>query len=417
MKPFAIFSRLWIWLGVFSLILTVSPVKSPAQEAALNPQTLTRMTEANNRFGFELFARLSAEAPKGGGLSKNIFVSPASVCWALEMLLNGAEGNTLEGMINALALSGIGVSEINGAQEALRSSLEDAGSGVKLTVANGLWGKAGAAFLPDFLAALKKYYGAAAATLQGAEPINAWVKEKTLGKIPSIVKPDSITPETILVLVNAVYFKGLWQRPFDKARTLPELFQLPGGSQPLPMMHQGGSFAYFEDGSVQAIRLPYGQERRLALIVALPSVASGLKGFLQGMDAARWQTMVSAMRERSGTLALPRFKAEYGAELSEALAGMGMGLAFSNQADFKKLAQVPPGFWLKISQVQHKTFVEVNEEGTEAAAATAIEMRAGSAAPPPQAPFKMVVDRPFFVAIQDSKTGMILFLGSVADPR
>lgn len=385
--------------------------------AAAAPAEVSQVADSVNRFGFSLFSRLAAENLAGPKPAENLFISPASVAWAFDMLLNGADGLTLEAMAKALETGGLSLAQLNAANLALRQSLESADPKVEIAIANGLFGKAGMSFLPAFLEPVRQYYAAKLAALEGAETVNAWVNEKTRGKIPTILRSENITPQTILVLVNAIYFKGLWEKPFPKAATAPQTFHLLDGSaKPHPMMSRSARFRYYEDAALQAIRLPYGSGR-LGMIVLLPAKGSGLKALLAGLDAGRWRSLVSGLKERPGKLVLPRFKAEYAAELSRTLKAMGMDLPFTDHADFRKLAQVPPGWWVKISAVFHKTFVEVSEEGTEAAAATAISMLAGSAPPPPEAPFTMVVDRPFVAAIEDGATGLVLFLGAIVAPQ
>jgi len=220
-----------------------------------------------------------------------------------------------------------------------------------------------------------------------------------------------------LLLLNVLYFKGTWERPFDKALTQPEPFHLPDGkTKTPPMMHQSGRYGYFEDAQVQVLRLPYGSGR-IQFYVILPAANLTLGNFLGTFDFQRWQALFKQVGARPGKITLPRFKLEYSTELVKPLESLGMKLPFTDQAEFKKLAQVPPGWWLKISQVRHKTFVEVNEVGTEAAAVTMVAMRAGSAPPPPQTPFTMTVDRPFVVAIQDKTSGLLLFIGAIYDPQ
>lgn len=385
--------------------------------AAAAPAEAAQVADSVNRFGFSLFSRLAAENLAGPKPAENLFISPASIAWAFDMLLNGADGLTLEAMAKALETGGLSLAQLNAANLALRQSLESADPKVEIAIANGLFGKAGVSFLPAFLEPVRQYYAAKLAALESAETVNAWVNEKTRGKIPTILRPENITPQTILVLVNAIYFKGLWEKPFPKAATAPQPFYLLDGSaKPHPMMSRSARFRYYEDAALQAIRLPYGSGR-LGMIVLLPAKGSGLKALLAGLDAGRWRNLVSGLKERPGKIVLPRFKAEYAAELSPILKGMGMDLPFTDHADFRKLAQVPPGWWVKISAVFHKTFVEVSEEGTEAAAATAISMLAGSAPPPPEAPFTMVVDRPFVAAIEDGATGLVLFLGAIVAPQ
>ncbi len=400
------------WLG--ACLLPAAPVLAeggPADNVPLAP----RMAESVNGFGFQLFRALSQDPAPGNG-PQNRFVSPASIAWAFDVVLNGSGGTTYEAIAKTLQLSGWTQADLNAASLALRQAVETADPKVQISVANSLWGKTGLEFLPAFLQAAKQFYSAELASLTTAAPINAWVSKATQGKISSIIQDSDITPQTILFIVNALYFKGTWQKPFDKAKTSPQVFHSVGAAEhPLPTMDQSGSYLYYEDPQLQAIRLPYGNGR-MSLTVVLPAANSNLKAFLGSLDAEKWKGIGAQMRKRSGEILLPRFKVEFGAELSTVLRKMGMELAFSDQADFKKLAKVPPDWWVKISSVKHKTFVEVNEEGTEAAATTAISMLAGAAYHPPEAPFRMQVDRPFFAAVQDWQTGLILFMGTVEAP-
>lgn len=394
-----------------SLLLVSGSLSSLAQAAS--PQEM-QISEAHNRFGFKIFSALQREAYQAGKKPENVFISPASLAWALEMLLNGAQGGTFQAMVATLEISGLTPEAINAANADLMRNLQQADPKVELAVANSLWGKAGITFLPDFLALSQKYFSAQLGALDAAA-INAWVKEKTKDKIAEIIRPENITPETILVLVNALYFKGLWKDPFDKAQTAPRPFTpLVGAAKPVPMMNRSNRYAYYEDAQVQAIRIPYGSGR-LAFYAVLPALGTPLPSYLSQLDAAKWKDLSAKLTLRPGKLTLPRFKTEYGKELSKQLGALGMQVAFGRGAEFAKVASLPPGQWLEISAVEHKTFVEVNEEGTEAAAVTAVSMRAGSAPPPPEAPFTMVVDRPFFCMIQDSESGLILFLGAIVD--
>jgi len=403
-------------LGALGLLLFSSEAAFSQSGPAANLPATARLAESVNGFGFQLLKAMSQDPVTTAGGPSNCFVSPASIAWAFDLVLNGSGGATYEAIAKTLQLTGWSATELNATNLALRKELETADPQVQISVANSLWGKSGLEFLPEFLQAAKQFYAAELAPLTGAGPINAWVSAATKGKITSIIKDSDVTPQTTLFIVNALYFKGLWQKPFDKAKTTSQAFHGMGAADhPVPTMDQSGSYLYYEDPQLQAIRLPYGSSR-MALIVVLPATNSSLKAFTNSLDVAHWKGIVSQMKKRSGEILLPRFKVEFGAELNQILRKMGMDLAFTDQADFKKLAKVPPDWWVKISSVKHKTFVEVNEEGTEAAAVTSISMLAGAAYHPPEAPFRMQVDRPFFAALQDNSTGLILFLGSVAAP-
>jgi serine protease inhibitor len=372
-----------------------------------------RLVSGNTRFGFNLYAELLRHTP-----GENILVSPSSIAMALEMTYNGAQGQTRDAMTRALAIGGLDLDELNRANAALRRSLESPDPKVQLSVANSLWARKGLSFKADFIERNRQYYGAQVEDLDFGDPaaaakINRWVSEKTAGKIPEII--DNVGPDSILFLINAIYFKGKWADEFDKAKTKEEPFNLATGtSKTLPMMRRSGSFRYFETSDVQAISLPYGGGR-LSMYVFLPAKGSSLAQFHKALTADNWEGWMSRFSKSPGEIVLPRFKIEYETSLNDTLKSLGMGVAFDpDGADFTGMIKSSQNVY--INQVKHKTFAEVNEEGTEAAAATSVEMRVTSAAAP-RNPFRMVVDHPFFFAIRDDDTGAVLFIGSIFDPK
>ncbi|MEQ8381862.1 MAG: serpin family protein [Coleofasciculus sp. A1-SPW-01] len=375
-----------------------------------NPSVNTQIVEANTKFGFKLFSEILQQDS-----NKNVFISPTSIAIALAMTYNGASGETQAAMANALELQGMSLSEVNQANEALKTTLENADSDIQLSIANSLWGRQDISFKPDFRQRNQEFYEAQVTDLDFANPeakriINNWVKENTNGKIPQII--SEIKPDDILFLINAIYFKGNWMEKFDKDKTVNRPFYLADGTQKQhPMMSQSGEYQYYEDDSVQAISLPYGKGR-LSFYVFLPRETVSLDTFEQQLTPENWQQWMNQFRKRDGSIVLPRFKLEYEIQLNEALKALGMDVAFDRRADFSNMTEAD----VLINQVKHKTFVEVNEEGTEAAAATSVGMVLTSAAIP-QTPFEMVVDRPFFCAIRDNQTGTILFMGSIREPK
>jgi serine protease inhibitor len=217
----------------------------------------------------------------------------------------------------------------------------------------------------------------------------------------------------VLYLINAIYFKGNWQKEFSKSATQEQPFTLLNGTRKQhPLMSQSGKYRYYENPEFQAISLPYGSGR-LSMFVFLPKPNVKQADFYRNFTSENWQQWMKQFSSRSGQIVLPRFKLEYDITLNQALQALGMGVAFQDQANFANMTPKE----VKIDEVKHKTFVEVNEEGTEAAAVTSVGIRATSAPPPEEAPFKMVVDRPFFCAIRDNQTGTILFMGSIVDPK
>ena len=418
-----------IGIAVLAATITLTSVScSGAAGSNLNPKPLKptpttkpiaakpkimvnpKLIAANTRFSFKLFS----EVLKQDG-TKNVFVSPSSVAIALSMIHNGAKGETQQAIVKALEMQGMSLSEINQANASLKTILESSDPKVQLTIANSLWAKKGVDFEPEFIQRNQKFYAAEVKSLDFADPstlgqINGWVKKNTQGKISEIV--DRIHPDQVMFLINAIYFKGKWMNEFDKSQTTAQPFTLANGRQKQhPMMTQKDEYRYYETQRFQAISLPYG-EGRTSLYVFLPKSNSSLSEFQKTLTAENWQTWMKTFSKREGSIQLPRFKVDYEIELKKSLSALGMGIAFDpSKADFSNLSSVST----RIDEVKHKTFVEVNEEGTEAAAVTSIGIRATSAQVT-VAPFSMVVNRPFFCAIRDNKTGEILFMGSINDP-
>ncbi|MFB2895043.1 serpin family protein [Aerosakkonemataceae cyanobacterium BLCC-F50] len=403
------------------ILLTGSLIRQPKEvQANVTNSSFTKqnsnnmnqkLVQANTNFGFKLFSQIFAKKT-----DKNIFVSPSSVAIALQMTYNGATGSTQQAMAQTLQLQGMSLAEINQSQLALMESLTKIDPKVRLDIANSLWLKQGFPFKPEFLQTTEKYYQAKATNLDFNNPnsvkiINNWVSQNTNSKIPTII--DSIDRSAVLFLINAIYFKGSWQKEFSKSATQEKPFTLLNGTRKQhPLMSQTGKYRYYENALFQAISLPYGSGR-LSMFVFLPKPNVKLADFSRSLTAENWQQWMKQFSSRDGQIVLPRFKLEYDITLNEALQALGMGVAFQNQANFSNMTSKE----VQIDEVKHKTFVEVNEEGTEAAAVTSVGIRTTAALPREEPPFNMVVDRPFFCAIRDNQTGTILFMGSIVEPK
>jgi serpin B len=368
-----------------------------------------KLVLANTKFGFKLFSEILKEDKE-----KNIFVSPSSVGMALTMTYNGASGNTQKAMAKALELEGISLGDIGRAIATLKSSMVNPDPKVQLAIANSLWANKNITLKPEFLQQTRQYYDAEVSNLdfqdnKSVNVINQWVNKNTQGKIEKII--DKISPDQALFLINAIYFKGKWQTEFDKNQTKMKPFYLASGkSKEHSMMSQKGKYKYYENENFQAISLPYGDNGRMSLYVFLPTKNSNLKIFNQNLNAENWQKWMQEFNSREGFIQLPKFQLDYEIQLNKALKALGMNIAFTDKADFSNM-----GKKLAISEVKHKTFVEVNEEGTEAAGATSVGVVTLSA--PSEQPFRMVVDRPFFTAIRDNQTGSLLFMGYIVEPK
>ena len=380
-------------------------------QAQAEDQGIETLASANASFGFNLMKQLVGERP-----TDNVFISPYSVSAALQMVWQGAAGHTKTEMDQALALSNFKPETAGSAYKELDNSIKSAAAKVALNVANSIWYAPNIQLKPQFVSINQNSYGAKLSPLDFTDPrsagvVNSWVSEATHGKISKIVEPP-LSSRTGLILANAIYFKGNWEHKFDNNATKDEPFHLRTSQQKQThMMRQSRKFSYQEDGRFQAIRLPY-VGNRLGMLVFLPATNSSPNKLLADLDGAAWrEKIMPKFQERQGTIALPRFKLEFKADLVRSLKGMGIQQAFSPTANFFGISDGQ----LYVSGVDHASFVEVNEEGTEAAAATDVNLALTSAMPIVK-PFQMIVNRPFFFAIEDSSTHSILFMGVINDP-
>ncbi len=395
-------------------------VAYPSQSTVAGPvkQVDERLIGASSRFAFKFYNQLLKQDTN---TNTNVFVSPSSVILALAMTYNGAEGTTRQAMARTLEIEGLNLSEVNSGFAELQRGADDADPKVQLKIANSLWARQGFTMKPEFVERSKKNYGAEVTSLDFNNPaapttINSWVKHKTDNLIESIV--DRIDSDTVLFLINSIYFKGQWKIEFEKAKTKEENFHLLGGQQKkVQMMSQSGQYQYFKGEDFQAVALPYGNGR-ISMYVFLPDKATSLEAFEKKLTSENWEGwMKSIFRVEPGTVTLPRFKVEYRTDLNDVLKALGMAEAFDpNVADLSGIAAINPAARLYISDVKHKAVAEVNEEGTKAAAVTSVGVSVTSVQVLRE-PFTMKVDRPFFFAIRDNTTGLLLFMGSIVDPK
>jgi len=367
---------------------------------------------ANTRFGLKLFTDLA------GKTRENVFISPSSVAMALTMLCIGSGGSTYNEMANTLALKGLSLESINTANASLKQLLEEADPKVRLSIANSIWLPLAVTINSRFKKMVQEFYQAEVTSLDfdsgAAAVINEWVKKNTEDKISKVI--DVLDSSCRLVLVNAIYFKGSWTAEFNEARTKKRMFtRLDDSQKKHPMMSQSGNYRYLGSRDFQAVRLPYGNGT-VSMYIFLPGKKTTLEEFISTINYKNWQKWMSRFDYMKGDITLPRFKIEYEVTLNEAMQRLGMKDAFSPvRANFKRIFKFEQPIY--IDQIRHKTFVEVNEEGTEAAAVTVVEMAPGSAPGAVEERFSMVVDRPFVCAIRDDTTGTILFMGAIVDPQ
>ncbi len=374
--------------------------------------------KGSNAFGLELYRRLE----EGTG---NRAFSPASVSAALTMAWGGARGETALEMQRVLRLPGP-------AAEAMRESgrllaeLSRGDRGVTLRVANRLFGERSYRFEASYLEATKAAYGAALEPVDfkhGFEAaralINRWVEAQTERRILDLVPPGGLNADTRLVLVNAVYFLGDWEKPFAREATRAAPFHTsPSAKTDVPTMHQTETFRWMRGDRFQALDLPYARDG-FSMLVLLPDAVDGLAGIEDGLSAEALDRAVAALAPTRVEVALPKFEVNpaRAVSLSPLLRGMGLSAPFDrDRADFTGIADPPdPRDRLFIGEVFHKAFVRTDEKGTEAAAATAVPMmRVGSVMP--SRPVRFVADHPFLFLIRDNASGLVLFVGRVSDP-
>jgi serine protease inhibitor len=396
--------------GITKYILTAGLCAQLSRAVAASEADEAKLASANAGFAFKLLKEISKELP-----NRNVFISPYSASTVLQMVCNGARGQTLSEMQRVLGTAGLAAEIVNSANGDFDRSLNGRGTNVTLNAANAVWCRIGTPIKPEFIGCNRQFFGATVGTLDFSDPrsvgvINGWASEKTHARITRIAD-GLITPLTELFLANAVYFKGKWEVPFEVKNTRERPFHLRGSHQkPLPMMEQTRKFTYRQGTGYQAVRLPY-QGWSLGMYVFLPDPGSSPEKLLSIMTGDTWQRVTRpGFSERDGTLVLPRFRLEYRVEMKRPLMALGMKSAFGN-ADLSGISDRG----LFISAVRQATFVEVNEEGTEAAAGIAAPGASGIEMNPPK-PFQMIVDRPFLFLIADAQTGLILFMGMVFDP-
>jgi len=383
---------------------------------AAAPSPSVDVAAADNAFGFRLLQAVQKTSPSG-----NIVLSPVGAALDLSMALNGAEGQTRQEMLAALSLSGSDLGAINTANAELIKVIRTPAKNITLSVANSLWVDSRRATLrPDYVKRTQAWYDAEMADLDFSNPsaanrINSWASKETQGRISKLI--DRIDPADVALLLNAVYFKGQWTHKFDKAKTQQRDFTLAGGSvKQVPRMTQSGRFDYFETPQLQAVRLWFG-EGDLVMQVLLPAKSSSLGALEAELTPEHWTGWQAQYAQHSGKIELPRFELKSNYRLNEPLQTLGMTRAFHADGAqlmgmFSSAPSQPSAGRFFISSVLQSTYWTVDEEGSEAAAATATGIRTTAVVQP----FQMIVDRPFFCAIEDRRSGALLFIGAIHDP-
>ncbi len=406
-KSFFILSALC--MGMLSCTRDFSPI--PAAEPAREFTPVEKaLVQSSNTFGFRLFRQVNLE--EGG---KNLFISPLSVSMALGMTLNGAAGRTETDMRRTLGFGDMDRDDINASYKSILGLLPGLDPKTLIEIANSIWYRLGFPVLPEFVDVSRLSFDALVRGLdfssaEAAGVINGWIEDKTHGKITRMI--EGIDPATVMFLINAVYFKGTWKYEFDPKSTSDDVFiGTDGGAIPCKMMRQTAVLGYYETETFQAADLPYGNGR-YTMSVLLPKAGQSIESLIASLDPSGWSVIQKGFSEREITLHLPKFKLEYEIKLNDALSAMGMAVAFQGGlADFSRIAA---GRDLYIDQVKHKSFVEVDEKGTEAAAVTVVEIRETSAGPGNE--IFMRADRPFLIVIRERSSDALLFMGKITAP-
>ena len=409
--------QIFILITAILSMIIVSQCGDSATESDQEMRELTvsekKLVESDNLFGFKVFRKV-AEIETG----RNMFISPLSISMALGMTLNGAEGVTEQEMEEVLELSGLTQEEINQSYQSLIRLLSNLDPKVKFEIANSIWTRSGFDVKEPFYQNNRKYFDAEVAEVDFSsnstvDRINGWVGDKTHGKINQIVTPP-INPLTMMILINAIYFKGDWTTQFSKDDTRPQTFYQSNGSTiDCDMMNLEDKFKYMENDDIQAIELPYG-DGDFSMAVMLPKendIGTDLDVLIGNLTSEYWGSLGDYYDSVEVDLYLPKFELEFKVVMNDILKTLGMPSAFDPQlSDFSGIADIDD---LHISEVLHKTYVKVDEEGTEAAAVTSVTV--GTTSLPPD-DIIMRVDRPFAFIIKENQSGTILFMGKVENP-
>jgi len=411
------------------------PLTPPLPPVPISPAA-GDLAEAANRFGFDLMQEMAgirhspsetetipssaqsvsplATPEPSPAPDTNLLFSPLSLSLVLGMTYNGADGETAAEMAQVLHIEEMEAGLVNQATKELQDNLR-AAQGVELSIGNSLWLRQDWTLDSEYVEQNRTAYDATLEVLDFDSPeavtrINQWAEEATQGKIDTVL--DRIEDE-VLFLLNAVYFKGNWLDAFNPARTQPFPFhRADGTTKEIPMMQQSGTFPFLAGDGFQAVALPY-QGERVRMLVFLPDADRDLNSFLGQLTLENWQVWTAEFQEQEIFVGLPSFKVKFTRELNDDLESLGMATAFDDRANLLRMlpTEIRDGIRLYLSFVKHDAIVEVNEEGTIAAAVSTV------GASPSSGPPSFIVDRPFFFAIWDSHTGAILFLGAVVDPE
>lgn len=382
---------------------------SPADIESPDDASKETVQAGLNQLGFEALSGLDKNE------DGNVFISPISIWTALNMTYHGADGKTKAEMEEVLGLENIDSDALLSADHDLLMEQAADNQEVELYLANAVWFREDMEINAAYQEALETYYQAKIDPLTTADAINDWVAEQTNDRIDHMA--DGISPDLILFLLNAVYFQGDWTYPFDETLTEEQEFSLEDGSTiETPMMTlYKKDLHYWEDENVQVVSLPYEEEETIQMQIFLPSEDTSFSNFREDFSLEKWQESMDALEQQIGTVLLPSFTLEYESELNDFFIHLGMEQAFDpNQADLSNMFEGTDASDAYISRIFHKTFIDVDEEGTEAAGATSVEVEETSAVL--EDTFTMNINRPFLFTITNTEEDIILFMGSIEQP-
>ena len=405
-----------IAVGFLTLACARDPISPAPTRITALPRALTsaeqQLIAADNRLAIKLLKQASVETRD---TQPNLFVSPLSVAMALSMTYNGAAGTTEAAMRATLELDSLSLDEVNAANRSLIALLRGLDPRVRFQLANSIWYDTSFSVEPAFLDATRTYYDARVEALAfdapgASQTINDWVKQQTQGLIPEIV-PSPLPNDMLMYLINAIYFKGDWTQQFDKARTQPRPFRLADGTSVdvATMTYEGkATVRHAEDAAAVVVDLPYGGQA-FSMTIVVPKDTGSVEDLVGGLTLEQWNGWTAALDSSRAELYFPKFELENNLTLNAALAALGMGVAFGDFANFQRMTPQS----VLISEVRHRTYVNVDEVGTEAAAATSVAIGPTCACEPPP----ILIDRPFVFALRENLSGTILFMGVLRDPR
>ncbi len=403
----------FVSLSILALFILPSceeaePIDKEPKKIVLNLKS-AEIIQADQQFAFELFREVNELSE-----NNNLMISPLSVSYALGMTYNGAAGDTREAFRQVLHFGEWTDQEVNESYKDLMGQLVTLDDKVEFSIANSIWYKLGYNVLEAFIATNQEYFDAIVEELDFSDPgavdiINGWIEDKTNGKIQDML--DYIPGNAVMYLINAIYFNATWKYQFEKEETFEDDFNLEGGgTHRCDFMQVEGGFNVTSQDLFSAVELPYG-DSAFSMVVLLPQEEVTVDALVNAMDVEHWNDWFASSYMANVQIQLPKFKYGFKSLLNDPLKNLGLGIAFGGEANFNNITPMADLF---ISRVIHQTFIDVQEEGTEAAAATIVELRELSI---PSGPPLFKVDRPFLYVIKENSTGAILFMGKVGKPE